>query len=339
VPPPPRPRTPAPRPRTPAPTAETERRARLLHTGEGSSLEAFGPGEWGLLAAVATIWGSSFVLIDVGLEAFTPGVVALFRVLFGALALAVIPRARQPVDRSDLPRIALLGVTWMGVPLILFPVAQQWIDSSVAGMLNAAVPLTTAVWAAALLRRWPGRPQLVGLLLGFAGIVLISLPELPTDAIAAEGSGAAVAGVGLVLLAVVLYGLSANLAVPLQQRYGALPVLLRSQLAAMVIIVPFGLATASGSTWSWTAAAAMVPLGALGTGLAFALMTTLVGRVGGPRGSIAIYFTPIVAIGLGVGLAGEALHPLAAVGCGLVVGGAWFTSRRQALPPSPAGRG
>jgi drug/metabolite transporter (DMT)-like permease len=83
----------------------------------------------------------------------------------------------------------------------------------------------------------------------------------------------------------------------------------------------------------------MVPLGALGTGLAFALMTTLVGRVGGPRGSIAIYFTPIVAIALGVGLAGESLHPLAAVGCVLVVGGAWFTSRRQPLPASPAGRG
>ncbi|MEX0836498.1 MAG: DMT family transporter, partial [Nitriliruptor sp.] len=238
----------------------------------------------------------------------------------------------------DLPRIALLGVTWMGVPLILFPVAQQWIDSSVAGMLNAAVPLTTAVWAAALLRRWPNRRQATGLLLGFAGIVLISLPELPTDAIATQGSGAAVLGVLLVLLAVVLYGLSANLAVPLQQRYGALPVLLRAQLAAMVVVVPFGLATASGSTWSWTSAAAMVPLGMLGTGLAFVLMTTLVGRVGGPRGSIAIYFTPIVAIALGVSLAGEELHPLAALGSVLVIGGGWITSRRQDLPASPAGR-
>jgi drug/metabolite transporter (DMT)-like permease len=313
-------------------------RPRLRATGEGSSLAAFGAAEWGLLAAVAIIWGSSFVLIDVGLRSFTPGVVASFRVLFGALALAVIPRARRPVDRADLPRVALLGVTWMGIPLILFPVAQQWIDSSVAGMLNAAVPLATAVWAAALLRRWPGRLQAIGLLLGFAGIVLISLPELPTDVLTAEGSGLSVVGVGLVLLAVVLYGLSANMAVPLKQRDGALPVLLRSQLAAMVIILPFGLATASGSTWSWTSAAAMVPLGALGTGLAFALMTTLVGRVGGPRGSIAIYFTPIVAIALGVGVAGESLHPLAAVGCVLVVAGAWFTSRRQVLPASPAGR-
>lgn len=315
-------------PRRPADAAP---RTRLLTIGDGTNLDAFGAREWGLLATIAVVWGSSFLLIDVGLEAFTPGVVALFRVGFGALALAVIPRARRPVDRADLPRIALLGVTWMGIPLILFPVAQQWIDSSVAGMLNAALPLTSAVWAAALLRRWPQRRQLGGLILGLAGVVLVSLPELPTDAIASEGSTATLLGVSLVLLAVVLYGLSTNLAVPLQQRYGGLPVLLRAQLAAMVIIVPFGLATASGSTWSWGSFAAMVPLGALGTGLAFVLMATLVGRVGGPRGTIATYFTPIVAIALGVGLLGERLHPLALAGSLLVVAGAWITSRGQRL--------
>jgi drug/metabolite transporter (DMT)-like permease len=320
----------------PEPPAAPPARSRLLTIGDGTHLEAFGGREWGLLSAVALIWGSSFFLIDIGLEAFTPGVVALFRVGFGALALAVVPRARRSVERDDLPRIALLGLTWMGVPLILFPVAQQWIDSSVAGMLNAALPLTSAVWAAALLRRWPHRRQVLGLVVGLAGIVLISLPELPSDAIAAEGSAATLLGVSLVLLAVVLYGLSANLAVPLQQKYGALPVLLRAQLAAMVVVVPFGVATASGSTWSWPAFAAMVPLGALGTGLAFVLMTTLVGRVGGPRGAIATYFTPIVAIALGVGFLGEALHPLAAVGSVLVVGGAWITSRRELRRPSPA---
>jgi drug/metabolite transporter (DMT)-like permease len=321
---------------TPERTAGTHSRGRLLAIGEGSSADAFGAPEWGLLAAVALIWGSSFLLIDIGLESFTPGVVALFRVTLGALALVVVPRARTSVERHDLPRIALLGVTWMGVPLILFPVAQQWIDSSVAGMLNAALPLTSAVWAAALLRRWPDRRQVLGLLLGFVGIVLISLPELPTETIASEGSAATLLGVGLVLIAVVLYGLSANLAVPLQQRYGALPVLLRAQLAAMVIVVPFGLATAPGSTWSWTAFAAMVPLGTLGTGLAFVLMTTLIGRVGGPRGTIATYFTPIVAIALGVGFLDEVLHPLAAVGSVLVIGGAWIASRRVDRRITPA---
>lgn len=87
---------------------------------------------------------------------------------------------------------------------------------------------------------------------------------------------------------------------PLQQKYGSLPVLFNAQLAALVIVIPFGLIQIPGSTWARASALAMIPLGALGTGLAFVLMATLVGRVGGPRGSIAIYFVPVVAIVLGV---------------------------------------
>jgi drug/metabolite transporter (DMT)-like permease len=309
-------------------------RRRLLATGSGTNLEAFGTVEWGLLAAVAVIWGSSFVLMEIGLRTFEPGLVTLLRVGFGALGLALLPRARRTrIAREDLPRVALLGVIWMGVPLLLFPVAQQWIDSSVAGMVNGAMPLTTAAWSAVLIGRLPGRTQALGLVLGFAGIVAVSLPELPMGALAAAGTGRTALGTGLVFLAIVLYGLSANLAVPLQQRYGALPVLLRAQLAALVLIVPFGVAAIPGSSFAWGPALAMVPLGVLGTGLAFALMATLVGRVGGPRGSVAIYFVPVVAIVLGVVALGEVVHPLALLGTVLVLGGAWLTSRREVQRP------
>jgi drug/metabolite transporter (DMT)-like permease len=304
------------------PTAP-RRRNRLLATSAGTLTDAFGAPEWGLLAIVATIWGSSFLFMEIGLDAFRPGVIAMARVGLGAMALALVPRARRPVAREDIPTVAFLGVIWMGIPLILFPVAQQWVDSSVAGMINGAMPLTTAAWATVLLRRLPPRKQLFGLALGFAGILAISWPEV-------RESQANALGVGLVLLAVFLYGLSANIAVPLQQRYGSLPVLLRVQLAALVIIVPFGLWSLPGSEWAIGPALAMLPLGVLGTGLAFVLMATLIGRVGGPRGTVAIYFVPIVAIALGVVLLGEALEPLALVGTALVLAGAWIASRREA---------
>lgn len=202
--------------------------------GIGSRTGAFGPAEWALLAAVASLAGSSFLFIDVGLRSLEPGVIAAARLLLGAGALALLSRARRAVAGEDLPRVALLGVIWMGVPLILFPVAQQWIDSSVAGMLNGAAPLTTAAWSVLLLRRLPGRAVLTGLAVGFAGVLAVSWPSL-------AGSRSTALGVALVMAAVVLYGLAANLAVPLQQRYGALPVLLRSQLAALVLVLPFGL--------------------------------------------------------------------------------------------------
>lgn len=315
----------------PAPDPPLPPRTRLLSTTSGTNLEAFGAVEWGLLALVALIWGSSFVLMEIGLRAFEPGLVTLSRVGLGAATLAMIPRARRTrIAREDLPRAALLGVIWMGVPLLLFPVAQQWIDSSVAGMINGAMPLTTAAWSALLLGRLPGRVQAVGLVVGFLGIVAISLPEIPIGGLLAAGTAQTATGTGLVAVAIVLYGLSANVAVPLQQRYGSLPVLLRAQTAALVVVAPFGIAAVPGSRFAWGSALAMVPLGVLGTALGFVLMTTLVGRVGGPRGSIAIYFVPVVAIVLGVVALGEAVHPLALVGTALVLGGAWITSRREA---------
>jgi drug/metabolite transporter (DMT)-like permease len=300
----------------------TTARRRLLEAGTGSRPEAFGAGEWLLLAAIAVIWGSSFLFIDLALEAFRPGVIALARVALGAAALALVPASRRAVDREDMPRVALLGLVWMVGPLVLFPVAQQWIDSSVAGMLNGAVPLFGAAWAVVLLRRPLGRTQTLGLVVGFAGVVAISWPEV-------QGSRATTLGAALVVFAVVLYGLSVNLAVPLQQRYGALPVLLRAQLAALVLLVPFGLWSLPGSRLEWGAALAMLPLGILGTGLAFALMTTLVGRVGGPRGAVATYFIPVVAIALGVAFLDERVAPAALAGTALVLGGAWLTSRRE----------
>jgi drug/metabolite transporter (DMT)-like permease len=296
-------------------------RRPLLETGSGSRTEAFGLREWGLLASIALIWGSSFLFIDVGLEALAPGVIALARVGLGVAALSLVPAARRPIGAEDRVRVVFLGVIWAGLPLLLFPVAQQWIDSSVAGMLNGAVPLAGAAWAVVLLRRPLPRVHAVGLLVGFAGVLAISWPQL-------QGSRATMLGAGLVLLAVILYGLAVNLAVPLQQRHGALPVLLRAQLAALVLLLPFGLWGLRGSSLAWPSVLAMVPLGVLGTGAAFVLMTTLVGRVGGPRGAVATYFIPVVAITLGVLLLGERVAPAALAGTGLVVAGAWLTSRR-----------
>jgi len=292
----------------------------LPTTAHGTNRDAFGSVEWGLLASVALIWGSSFVFMAIGLDAFRPGVVTLARVSLGAFALALVPQARAAIDKEDRRRLFGLGIVWIGIPLTIFPIAQQWIDSSVAGMLNGAVPITSAVWATFLLRRLPGWRQLIGIGIGFVGVVAISLPELVDSSATALGSM-------LVVGAVVLYGLSTNLVVPLQQKYGSLPVLFNAQIAALIIVVPFGLAQIPGSTWAWSSALAMVPLGVLGTGLAFVFMASLVGRVGGPRGSIAIYFVPVVAIILGVVVRGDAIKPAAIAGTALVLVGAWVASR------------
>jgi drug/metabolite transporter (DMT)-like permease len=298
------------------------RTARVITTAPGTRAEAFGPVEWGLLASIGLMWGSSFVFIAEGLEAFEPGLVAFLRIALGTATVALARRARRPVAREDWGRIAVLGLVWMAAPLLLFPIAQQWIDSSLAGMLNGAMPLFAALTAAFLLRRAPRAVQIVGLVLGFTGVVAIVSP-------AVRGASVTALGAALVILATVLYGMAANMAVPLQQRYGAIPVVLRAQIVALLAVLPFAIAAIPGSTFKWSSALAMVLLGAGGTGLAFLAMATLVGRAGATRGAVAIYFIPVVATILGVVLRNESVELLQLGGLALVLLSAWLTSRRD----------
>jgi len=300
-----------------------------------SRTAAFTTGDWGLLAAVALMWGSSFLLMDIGLRDLEPTAVTWLRILFGAATLGCLPAARRPVARADLPLVGVLGLVWIAVPFTMLPFAQQHIASSLAGMVNGAAPLFTVLVATLWSRRLPSVREAFGLAVGFAGVVAIDWPAL-------QAGHATALGATLVLLATMCYGVAFNLAVPLEERNGALPVIWRAQLVALVLVTPQGLVGAAGSTWTWPAVASMVVLGGLSTGIAFALFTTLVGRVGAARGSVTVYFVPVVAIVLGVVVAGESVTAVALLGTALVLLGAFVTSRRQNEPPAPGpgpGRG
>ena len=148
-------------------------------TAEGRSSAAFEPFDWTLIAVASAVWGASFLLIAEGLETLEPGLVTFGRIAFGFLALTIVPKARRtridPIDRS---RIVVLGFVWLAVPMVLFPIAEQWVSSAVAGMLNGAVPLMAAIVASVFLRRAPGRSQIAGLIVGFVGVAAISLPSI-----------------------------------------------------------------------------------------------------------------------------------------------------------------
>jgi drug/metabolite transporter (DMT)-like permease len=303
-----------------------ESRARLPATSEGSREGAFRPFDWVLLATAAGIWGSSFFFIAVGLDHFEPGVVTFGRIGFGALALWSVPATRRVrVQHEDRFRVALLGICWMAVPLSMYSLAEQWIDSSLAGMLTAAVPIWTALVATILLRRLPGRALAVGLLVGFGGVLVLSWPSV-------RNADASALGVLLVILATASYGVAGNLAVPLQQRYGALPVLARAQLVALVLVLPYAVVGAPSSSFSAGSLAAVVALGALGTGLAFVAGATLMGRVGATRGSVLAYVMPVVAIALGVTFRDDSFDAYGAVGIVLVLAGAYLASRAEHRP-------
>ena len=302
--------------------ADTRTTRGVLSTSVGTHRGAFAASDWALFASIGAIWGSSFLLIAIGLDAFEPGLITWMRVLFGAATLWLVPAARLPLDRDDRARLVALSLLWVGVPFTLFPLAQQWISSGLTGLLNGSLPIFATTIGALMLRRLPGRAQAIGLFVGFAGVAAIAAPSL------AEGSSEAL-GVVFVLVAVACYGVAINIAAPLTQRYGALPVMGRMLGLAAIWTAPFGLVGLAGSSFDWGSLAAIAALGALGTGLAFVLMGRLVARVGSARASFATYLIPVVALVLGAVFLDETVRALSIAGIALVIAGALLASRKE----------
>lgn len=283
----------------------------------------FGPPEWVLTAGMALVWGSSFLLIATAIDDVATPVVPFARVLFGALALACVPAARHLLPRSEWPRIVFLGLVWMALPFLLFPLAEETTSSAVAGMINGSLPVFTVAVTAVVTRRSPTTFRVLAVLVGFAGIALISYGSV------GDSGGADGRGIALLLLAVLSYAVAVNVSAPLQRRYGSLPVILHVQVAAILWSAPAGIEGLGESTFTVEAVGSLMLLGAFGTGAAFALYGLLLARTGPVRGMIGVFFTPVVATALGVLVRSEPLSVISVIGTLVVISGAAMTSRPE----------
>lgn len=279
-------------------------------------------GDWLLIVLPGVIWGASFLFIAQGLRSVGPYGVAFVRILAGFATLMLFPAARRPIARAAWPRIAVLAVLWLAFPLTLFPFAEQRISSALAGMLNGAVPIFAAAVAAIIARRAPSMAMLIALAVGLSGVVLVALPNL-------DAGGASLEGVLLVVVAIAAYGVSINIARPLQMTYGALPVLARALGLAALVTAPLGLRDVSHAHWMLVPVLSLLALGALGTGIAYVLGTTAAGKLGATRASSAIFITSPVAMLLGVMVLHEHVAPVSLLGVAVCVAGAVLVRRAQ----------
>jgi drug/metabolite transporter (DMT)-like permease len=279
--------------------------------------------DWLYLTLPGIIWGASFLFIAEGLRSIGPNGVTFVRILVGFTTLSLLPASRRPLPRADWGAVALLGVLWMAFPLSMFPFAEQRVSSALTGMLNGAVPLFAALVAAGISRRLPSQGVGAGLAVGLIGAVLMALPSLD------QGRSSAF-GVLLILAALVSYGFAINLARPLQQRHGALPVIWRAQLVALVLTAPLGVPDLLRARWTPASLLSLLALGVLGTGVAYVLITVAAGRVGSTRAAATAFLIPPVALALGVVVRGERVALLAIVGAAICVAGAWLVNRARA---------
>ena len=281
--------------------------------------------DWALLVVPGVIWGASFLFIAEGLAAVAPNGVTFTRIAIGFVTLSLFPSARRPVARSDWAGTAALGVLWLAFPLSMFPFAEQHVSSALTGMLNGATPLFVAAVASLLAQQLPERGIVAGLIVGFGGAVVMALPAM--------SGGNSAFGVGLILAALVSYGIALNIARPLQQRNGAIPVIWRALAVALILTAPLGLPEVLKGDWSLRPIIALLCLGAGGTAIATVVAATAAGRLGATKASATAFLIPVVALILGVVIRHERVSIISLIGAAICLLGAAIIRNPSAFVP------
>lgn len=297
-------------------------------------------------AAIALIWGSSYLLMKVGVEAMSGVQVATLRVLCGIAVLLLLLRlsgGHLPRGRRTWGHLLVTGTLLCTIPWTLFAVGEERVDSAIAGMSNAVTPVATVICSMLLLRSEPvGRRRIAGVAIGFVGVLLIFQPwsvERGPDPV----------GFAMVLAASASYGVGwtyvrrflrsvdpGGLSMPTAQ------VLVATAQMPVVLLIWWWLGAGEEVSAPWSVHStdwvvpvlAVLVLGVVGTGLAQWLQFDVV-RAAGPTVATSVtYPITVVSVLLGVIVLDERLGPVVLLG-GVTVLAASVLIGRAARPPRP----
>jgi drug/metabolite transporter (DMT)-like permease len=285
---------------------------------------------------LSSIWGASFLFIKVADRAFEPLQVAFGRCALGALtllALVAVRRERLPRGRGAWMHLMAIAVLFNSVPFALFAYGETKVSSVVAGIWNATTPLTTLVVVLALLPdERPTRDRVAGLMVGFAGVLVVLGPW--------TGLGGRLVGNLACLGAATCYGLG----FPYTRRFVAgrsesVVSLSAAQVlcGALQLGLVMPLLTSAPDRAPIDPVLCMIALGAGGTGVAYVLNYWVIRRAGATIASTVTYLIPLFSTVLGVVVLGEGLSWNQPVGALVVLlGVALSQGRVTALrPPRP----
>jgi drug/metabolite transporter (DMT)-like permease len=299
------------------------------------------PKHWFVFILVGAIWSSSFLWIKIAVQEISPNTLVAFRALFGllfGLVIMSIQGVRWPSRFKSWFPLLLLGITNIAAPFFLISWGEQSIDSGVASVLDATVPLFTIVIAHLALRDDKITvPKLLGLLTGFAGVIILMSKDF-------GASTSTVLGQIAVIAASVFY---AGSAVYVRRVTEDTPAILRSAVPLLSATVVMWLATfyierpveipQLGITWI-----ALLWLGVLGSGLAFLLAFYLIHEIGPTRTSMVSYLFPLGGVILGVTILHEPLTWQLIAGAILIISSLaianWQPAKRPAVSLGAAER-
>lgn len=302
--------------------------------------------------ALVLIWGSSFLLMKVGLESLDPVQISALRILTGALAvsgLLVAGGGRLPRGARTWGHLLVCGFFLGALPFTLFALSETRISSALAGIGNAATPIATVLATIAILpgARVTGR-RLVAVGVGFAGVVTIMQPWTTTDRPDLVGFSMALAG-----------GASYGLGWTYNRRFlagadlGGLAMPAATLLTGLGLMVPVTLGWAAATPQGlasvtayadptdvpgWLPLACVVALGVVGTGFAYVLQFDVVRGAGPVVGSTITYLIPVVSVLLGVLVLTERLGTWQVVGFVVVLAAAWVVNKNPRSPEAVVAR-
>jgi drug/metabolite transporter (DMT)-like permease len=288
------------------------------------------------LLLLAALWGGSFLFVRAAVPHFGP--FALIELRVGIAALVLLPllamRGKLGELRRNAAPIALVGLTNSALPFTLFAFASLTMTAGFAAILNATAPLFGAMVAHVWLKDRLTPVQTLGLLIGFAGVVLLVWSR---TAFAGGGSGQAVAAA---LCATLAYGIAANYTRRALTGVGSLSIATGSQTAAAIALLPL-------AVWAWPAAAPplrswveVMLLGVASTGVAYLLYFRLIANVGPTRAVSVTFLIPVFGMLWGALYLGEAVTLSMLLCCGVILVGTALTLGllRRAPQPTAAGR-
>jgi drug/metabolite transporter (DMT)-like permease len=287
---------------------------------------------WALFIALGFLWGSSYLWIKIGLESLPPMTLIAARLAVGGLFLAAVVAA----TRQSLPRhgrmyghLLVMAVVNIVLPFTLITIGEQSIDSALASILNATVPLAVIVIAPAFL---PDEritlARVAGLAVGFAGVILLVAPDLvnlgdadPTGELLMIGSSLSYA-VGNVYARRNVHGLPPLIPALFQVTFAAAIVI----PIALLVDRPFATVTPEPSS-----IAAVLWLGLLGSGLAYICYFTILRAWGATRTSMVAYLLPVVGIVLGAVVLNDPITANRIGGTALIIAGIALVNSGPAL--------
>jgi drug/metabolite transporter (DMT)-like permease len=278
---------------------------------------------WIAFIALGVIWGVPYFFIKLAVQELSPLVVAWARITLAALILLPIAWRRGALGPLSTHKgaICTFAIVEFAIPFVAISFGERWIDSSVTGILIAAVPLTIVLISRFFgVEEHLGAVRLLGLALGLVGVAALL-------GFGSVSGPLGWAGVGCMLLATLGYAIGPLI---IQRQFRGLdsigPVAASLLVASVVLLIPAALA-APRSTPSTLALSSIAVLGVVCTATAMLLMFYLVGHAGASRASIVTYINPAVATLLGVLLLNEHVGLGGYAGFAMILLGSWLATR------------